>query len=294
MRRDSTGLAAVPTPAGDSSAIDWSTVLLPDAWPDRLRLRHPADLFVFLGRLFGRRRRVEVPDALPGGDSLPEYLRQEFHHLPNGNYSKRIVKGYSHGFDLLMLGRARRARAAIARRLASCHAVLDLGCGSGGLAGELIAAGVPEVFGLDASPYLLREAARRHPQVRLVQGLAERNPFPTARFDGVGACFLFHELPVAEGDQALAELHRVLAPQGTLVMVEPSPLQFRPRDLWSFLRRARIAGLYFSLLAWGIYEPFAAGWHRRDVATWLDRHGFDLQEDVVGMPLRMIVATRRH
>src|SRR6185436_4124356 len=155
MRGESTGLAVVPTPAGDSSAIDWGTAPLPDAWPDRLRLQHPADLRVFLGRLLARRRRVEVPDGLPGGDSLPEYLRQEFHHLPNGNYSKRIVKGYSHGFDLLMLGRARKARAAIARQIASCRAVLDVGCGSGGLAGQLVAAGVPDVWGLDASPYLL-------------------------------------------------------------------------------------------------------------------------------------------
>src|SRR5262245_55421984 len=138
-------LAAAPSSVADGTPVDWSAVRLPDAWPDRLRLRHPRDLALFVARLFGRRRRVEVPAALPGVEALPEYLRQEFHHLPNGNYSKRIVRGYANGFDLLMLGRARRARAAIARRLAGCASVLDLGCGSGGLAGELVAAGIPEV-----------------------------------------------------------------------------------------------------------------------------------------------------
>ena len=293
MRGDRTGNAAVSFEGHDTSATDWGTATLPDAWPDRLRLLHPRDLSVFLRRLLGRRRRVEVPATLPGGAELPEYLRQEFHHLPNGNYSKRIVKGYTRGFDLMMLGRARRARGDIARRLAGCRSVLDVGCGSGALAAELLAAGVPDVWGLDPSPYLLHEAAHRHPGVRLVQGLAERNPFPSRRFDGAGACFLFHELPTREGDEALAELHRVLVPHGRLVLVEPSPLQFRPRDLGGFLLRGRLAGFYFWLLALTTYEPFAAEWHRRDVPAWLDRHGFDLVEDVVGMPLRTIVAVRR-
>ena len=193
----------------------------------------------------------------------------------------------------MMLGRARQARRDIARRLASCRAVLDVGCGSGGLAGELLAAGVPEVWGLDPSPYLLREAAQRHPQVRLVQGLAERNPCPARRFDGAGACFVFHELPPQAGDEALAELHRVLVPQAPLVLVEPSPLQFRPRDLWRFLVRGRLSGLYFWLLAETAYEPFAAAWHARAVRSGLDAHGFDLQLDQIGMPLRTIVAIRR-
>src|SRR5262249_4927303 len=112
-------------------------------------------------------------------------------------------------------------------------------------------------------------------------------------FDGVGACFVFHEIPTAEGDAALAELHRVLVPGGTLVLGEPSPLQFRPREFVRFLRGSGLAGLYFWLLALLVYEPFAAAWPRRDVGAWLRRHGFDLVEDAVGVPLRIIVAARR-
>jgi ubiquinone/menaquinone biosynthesis C-methylase UbiE len=276
----------------DPEPFDWAGANLPDGWPDRLRLRDPVDLVAFLRRLLGRRRRVEVPDSLPGADTLPEYLRQEFHHLPNGNYSKRIVAGYARSFDLLMLGRARRARRAIARRLAACRRVLDVGCGAGGLAGALLAAGVPEVWGLDASPYLLREAARKHPRVRLVQGLAERSRFADGRFDGAGACFLFHELPPAVADRALAELHRILAPGATLVIVEPSPLQFRPRELARFVRSNGLAGVYFWLLARSVHEPFAAAWHRRDVLAWMTSHGFALREDVNGMPLRLMSAVR--
>ena len=277
----------------DSFAIDWASVTLPDAWPDRLRLAHPSDLVRFLRRLLAARRPVEIPATLPGVDGLPEYLRQEFHHLPNGNYSKRIVAGYARAFDALMLGRANRARRAIARRLAGCTRVLDLGCGAGGLAGALVAAGVPEVWALDPSPYLLHEGARRHPRVRFVQGLAERTAFPDAHFDGIGACFVFHELPPPVGDQALSELRRILSPGGTLVIVEPSPMQFRPRNLLRFIRRTGVLGLYFWLLARMVYEPFVAAWHRRDVGAWLDRNGFHVVEDDTGMPLRLMAARRR-
>jgi len=289
MRAETTSrLAAV-----DGDPIDWRTIPLPDAWPDRLRLARPTHLLTLLRRLFGRRQHVEVPAALPGAATLPDYLRHEFHHLPNGNYSKRIVAGYVRSFDALMLGRARRARADIARRLAACGRVLDVGCGAGGLAGALVAAGIPEVWGIDPSPYVLREAARRHPDVRLVQGVVESNGFPSAHFDGAGACFVFHELPPAVGDTALAALRRILAPGAPLVFVEPSPLQFRPRELGRFARRHGVAGLYFWLLARAVYEPFAAAWHRRDVSAWLEAHGFSVREDVTGMPLRLVAAVRR-
>jgi ubiquinone/menaquinone biosynthesis C-methylase UbiE len=293
MLGESTRGAAPRASTIDPHPIDWASASLPDAWPDRLRLHNPSDFATFLNRLFGRRRRVEVPSTLPGVETLPEYLRQEFHHLPNGNYSKRIVRGYARSFDLLMLGRARQARRAIAERLASCGSVLDVGCGAGGLAGALVTAGVGEVWGLDASPYLLREAARKHPQVRFVQGLAERTRFADGRFDGAGACFVFHELPPSAADEALAELRRIVAPGGTLVLVEPSPLQFRPRQLLRFARANGVLGLYFWLLARLVYEPFAAAWHRRDVGAWLDAHGFDVREDVAGVPLRLVRASRR-
>jgi hypothetical protein len=82
-------------------------------------------------------------------------------------------------------------------------------------------------------------------------------------------------------------------PRAPLVLVEPSPLQFRPRDVGRFLRRGGVAGPYFWLMALTVYEPFAAAWHQRDVRGWLDAHGFDLQLDEIGMPLRTIVAIQR-
>ncbi len=276
----------------DPIAVDWGTAELPDAWPDRLDLRHPAQILAYVRGWIGPRRKVELPPDLPGADRLPAYLRQEFHHLPNGVYSKRHADAYARWFDRLMLGHAGRARARLASELAGCRAALDVGCGSGGLAAAMEAAGIPEVWGVDPSPYLLQLAALRHPRVRLVQGLGERTGFPSARFDGVGACFLFHELPPHAADASLEEIRRILVPGGRLVIAEPSPVQFRGSDWRALLRRSGRLGLYFFLVAKWMHEPFVDGWHKRDVDAWLAAHGFRMIADEAGMPIRFVSAVR--
>lgn len=292
MRPDRNLACSAADRADDPIARDWGDMALPDAWPDRFDWKRPRDLWRIARSVLGPRRRVELPPDMPGGDLIPTYVRQEFHHLPNGNYSKGITDGYVRGFDLLMLGYMRRARTRLVERLRGCEAVLDVGCGGGGLAGTMHEARIPDVWGLDPSPYLLQHAARRYPAVRFVQGIVEDTGFPTARFDGVGSCFLFHELPPRIAESGLDELHRILVPGGTLVVAEPAPTQFHIRDLGRFLRRHGLAGLYFSLIARWMHEPFVQGWHRRDVGQWLGAHGFTLVEDQEEMPIRFLVARR--
>src|SRR5690606_25206123 len=88
----------------DPRVPDWRSLELPDPWPDRLDLRRPRHLWQFLRCITGRRQRVQLPDNLPGRDALPKYVLQEFHNLPNGNYSKKVTRGYITGFDRVMLG----------------------------------------------------------------------------------------------------------------------------------------------------------------------------------------------
>ncbi len=291
-RADDPGDPAHPDNSLDPVVVDWASVVLPDAWPDRLDLRVPSHVVAYLRRQFGSRRRVELPADLPGAADLPGYLRQEFHHLPNGFYSKRLTDAYARWFDRFMLGETVRARRWIAAQLDGCRTALDAGCGTGRLAGALRASGIDDVWGLDPSPYLLQIAAHRHPDVRFVQGVVERTGFPSGRFDGVGACFLFHELPPQVADVALAELHRILAPGGLLMIAEPSPVQLRVRTLAAFLRRWGVGGVYFWMLGTWMHEPFVAGWHRRNVPTWLRAHGFTMLSDETGMPIRFVAARR--
>jgi ubiquinone/menaquinone biosynthesis C-methylase UbiE len=281
-----------PSPAAPS-AVDWATAELPDAWPDRLRFRDLAVLWHGVSRLWSQKKRaVALPPDLPGCDRLPGYLLQEFHHLPNGNFSKTITQSYASGFDRVMLGTLIAARRMMARHLASATRVLDVGTGAGPVAAALREAGVPEVWALDPSPYLLQHAARENPGVRCVQGVVEDTRLPAQHFAGATACFVFHEIPPERADLALRELHRILKPGARLVLVEPSPEQLR-LSAWQLWRRHGWRGLYFRLLAHRVYEPYLDGWHGRAHAQWLEEHGFDLLEDVDRMPWRMLVARAR-
>jgi ubiquinone/menaquinone biosynthesis C-methylase UbiE len=274
----------------DPPIPDWLNLDLPDAWPDEL-ITSPLKAWRLVTRTFGRRRRVELPNDMPGRELLPKYILQEFHSLPNGNYSKRVTHGYITGFDRLMLGRMTRARSHIAQSLNSCRAVLDVGCGGGRTAGILKAKGVAEVWGMDPSPYLLQHAARAFPEVNFVQGIAEETRFSAARFDGVAACFLLHEMPPHYIDRALREFHRILRPNGLLAICEPSAIQLQLSP-WRLLRRDGLLGWYFWSLARLVHEPFVAAWHRRSATDMLATAGFELVSDTHEMPVRHLLARR--
>lgn len=275
----------------DPRVPDWPSLELPDTWPDRLDLRRPGHLWQFLRAVFGRRQRVQLPESLPGRERLPKYVLQEFHNLPNGNYSKTVTRGYITGFDRVMLGQMRRGRGRLAQFLAGCRSALDVGCAGGRTAQVLKQSGIDEVWGIDPSPYLLQHAARDFPDIHFVQGVAENTGFGDGRFDGVAACFLLHELPPRYLEQALTEFHRILAPGGRLAICEPSPLHLhsRLRDLW---RRDGWRGLYFHLLARNLHEPFLQSWYKRDVESLFRRFGFELVGDEQQVPFRYLFARR--
>lgn len=261
------------------------TEILPQAWPDR-----PGHLWRIVKKLLGfGLSRVELPEGLALRVPLPKYLLQEFHNLPNGNYSHGVTVAYSTGFDTMMLGAMHGARAVMASELAHCHDVLDVGCGAGGSTQAIRAAGARRVTGLDASPYMLVHARARSPELEFLQGLAEDTRLDAQRFDGVGACFLFHELPPKFADAALRELKRVMKPGGRLVILEPAREQLHEGP-WTLLERFGWRGLYYWWLARFVNEPFAALWHKRDVGAWLSAHGFTLREDRLLFPSRLLIA----
>lgn len=273
-------------------AVYWRDLELPSCWPDKITVKFPRHLFQMTWRLLsGKVSRVRLPEQLPGHENLPKYLLQEFHSLPNGNYSKHIAAGYAHSFDAVMLNTVKFKRQEIAARFSSVGAALDIGCGGGHMARALKDAGVTEVWGLEPSPYLLQLAARENPGVKLLQGVAESIPMPDHSVDLVTACFVLHEVPPRYGDRILREVHRVLKPGGTLVFIEPSPIQLALSKT-QLLKQFGLKGLYFRAIAGHVFEPFLPAWHKRQLDQWLPEHGFQLVEDEVGMPLRTVVSQR--
>ena len=271
---------------------DWATLELPDAWPDVLPWLRPAAWKLMLGKISGKTRaRVVLPPGMPGSERIPRYVLQEFHNLPNGNYSKRICRGYSRGFDHAMLGSLHQGRGQLAAALAGCRRVLDLGCGSGRTMAVLRAAGIPEVIGLDPSPYQLQLAAAANPGAHLIQGVGEDIDLPDASVDGICVCFVFHEIPPTYLRRVLAEMARISQPGATLAVLEPSAVQWQASSS-QMLRTHGLRGLYFRLLARRVFEPFVAAWHKQDFPALLREFGFELVEDSSGCPFRFVVARR--
>jgi ubiquinone/menaquinone biosynthesis C-methylase UbiE len=93
---------------------------------------------------------------------------------------------------------------------------LDLGCGTG----RNLPLYRPEarVLALDPDEAVLRKARRRAPGVPLVRGSAEALPFRSGVFDTVVSGLVFCSVP--EPARGLAEVRRVLRPDGRLRMLE--------------------------------------------------------------------------
>jgi len=99
--------------------------------------------------------------------------------------------------------------------------LLDAGCGTGGLL-RLVAGIWPEraAVGLDFMPSAARRAARKSGRP-VTAGDTNRLPFPDASFGAAVSIDVICHAGV-EPAQALAELHRVLRPGGTLVLNLPA------------------------------------------------------------------------
>lgn len=107
--------------------------------------------------------------------------------------------------------------------LAQHPRVIELGCGAAHLSRKLLQRfPMCEVTGLEVDE---RQHAKnlQKPQERLrfVQAGAQAIPFPDHSFDLALMLKSLHHVPLDQLDQALAEVHRVLRPQGLLYVSEP-------------------------------------------------------------------------
>jgi SAM-dependent methyltransferase len=105
--------------------------------------------------------------------------------------------------------------------------VLDVGCGSGRLAGEL-AARVRQVDALDRDPVMIAAARRAVPaNVRCIPADVLTHPLQSAAYDAIVSVSALHHLPLAS---ALRRLAAALRPGGVLAVVA-LPRRDLPREL---------------------------------------------------------------
>ncbi len=104
---------------------------------------------------------------------------------------------------------------------------VDLGCGTGGVAARLAAAGF-EVVGIDQSAWALAEAARRAGRLPVRwehADLLAASPWPLGPVDAAVCLDAFGWGSDADQRRMLGRLRRLLAPEGVLVLACPDALR---------------------------------------------------------------------
>ena len=101
--------------------------------------------------------------------------------------------------------------------------LVELGCGAARLARELLERHADaEVVGLEVDErQLAKNLAAPQERLQFVGAGAEAIPFPDARFDGALMLKSLHHVPMERMADALAEIRRVLRPDGWLYVSEP-------------------------------------------------------------------------
>jgi ubiquinone/menaquinone biosynthesis C-methylase UbiE len=152
-------------------------------------------------------------------------------------------------------------RYAFAARHVAGRRVLDVACGEG-YGGALLAAGAAQVAGVDIDADTLAHAAVRYATSRNLafhRASATALPFADASFDAVVSFETIEHLDAPDQPKMLAEIARVLAPRGIVVLSAPNRVEYSERRAYvnPFHRhehdRAELAALlaaHFGAVRW--------------------------------------------
>lgn len=156
---------------------------------------------------------------------------------------KVLTPLYDTFFKLTMREERFKGRLIKDANIRSGQRVLDLGCGTGTLS-IMIKKAHPdsEVIGLDGDPQVLEIARRKAKEtgasIQFDEGMAYQLPYPDGSFDRVLSSMVFHHLTTQDKERALAEIYRVLKPDGELHLADfGEPQGFYARSVSWLMRR---------------------------------------------------------
>jgi SAM-dependent methyltransferase len=107
---------------------------------------------------------------------------------------------------------------------------LDVGCGEGRLCRMMRGWGVAQTVGLDPTRALLARAREMDQTGLYDEGVAEALPYDVASFDLVVSCLSL--IDIADYRAAIAEMARVLAPGGVLLVANLTPMATTAGPRW--------------------------------------------------------------
>lgn len=154
-------------------------------------------------------------------------MPHQHHHHEGGDVVMRNALRY----DLLMRVWGRRGNrwrddVLAALDLQPGQRALDVASGTGQLAVALAHRVVPggSVSGVDASPEMVTRARRTTTRLGLPitfrESRAQELPFEDGTFDTVTCTLALHHIALSDRSRVVAEMHRVLAPGGRLLVAE--------------------------------------------------------------------------
>jgi ubiquinone/menaquinone biosynthesis C-methylase UbiE len=132
---------------------------------------------------------------------------------------KVLTPLYDTFFKLTMREELFKGRLIQEAKIRSGHRILDLGCGTGTLTVMIKKAhSDSEVIGLDGDPQVLEIARHKAKEtgvsIKFDEGMAYQLPYPDDTFDRVLSSLVFHHLTAQDKERTLAEIFRVLKPDG--------------------------------------------------------------------------------
>jgi demethylmenaquinone methyltransferase/2-methoxy-6-polyprenyl-1,4-benzoquinol methylase/phosphoethanolamine N-methyltransferase len=161
-------------------------------------------------------------------------VRKQMHrklHTHSVENEGNLIRWASH-YDILVkaltLGHApmlRRTTIELAQ-IQRGERVLDVGCGTGDLTqlAKAEAGNTGEVWGVDASPEMIavarQKAAAREITIDYRVEMIQALPFADNSFDVVVSSLMMHHLPAPVQERGLHQLHRVLRPNGRLLIMD--------------------------------------------------------------------------
>ncbi|MFJ4767669.1 class I SAM-dependent methyltransferase [Streptomyces uncialis] len=151
------------------------------------------------------------------------------HHDPSAPGAIGRARAYEALSAVVFAGRRRRLYGRLVELSGARpgERALDIGCGTGYLAGLLARSVTPggTVTGIDPAPAMI-DYARRHVRrdhCTFTRGVAEELPCEEGAFDLVISSLAFHHIPEDRRERALAEMFRVLRPGGRLLLADYRP-----------------------------------------------------------------------
>jgi demethylmenaquinone methyltransferase/2-methoxy-6-polyprenyl-1,4-benzoquinol methylase len=188
-------------------------------------------------------------------------------------------KSYDRQMDRISGGRVRAAKETVAGEVPKGSRVLEIGCGTGELAGLIIRRGAT-VEGFDLSPSMIRTATERIQTENLAKrfsvsrmGVDGMDRFQNDQFDTVVSTLVFSELSDDERRFALKHAKRILKPGGMIIIAD----EVVPKTLF---RKILHAIIRFPLLALTYLVSSSSTRPIPDLSGELIQAGFSIQKEI--------------